>query len=176
MDSVKMPEKTFTKECSMMIQGISVIMMIFHHQFSIYFPHKSLILGTNLIIEQKTAWFCRICTSFFAFCSGWGICVMLLKSGSLLEKNKIILKKLCKFIIDYWFILICIAPLEIVRADVSFGKVALAFTTYDTSFNGGWWYIRQYIYMLFFAPALMEILLGMKQRKICKIFVGGVYH
>lgn len=165
--------KTFTKECSRLMQGIAVLLMIYHHQFAISFPHESFVFGDALFIEQKIAWLCRICTSIFSFCSGYGICLALSRNTTYFQNCISIIKKLYLFILSYWFILVCVAPFEIIKAGVSLKKILLAFTTYDMSFNGGWWYVSQYIYMLILAPSLMEMLVGMKNRETKKLLWGG---
>lgn len=63
----------YTKNKAKQIQGLAILLMIYHHEFmdAFSFNHVSLI---GLSVEQKIAWFGKICVSLFAFASGYGIC------------------------------------------------------------------------------------------------------
>ena len=67
------------KEDSLLIYGISIFIMIYHHLFAIpekiggtdYFSILNTLFGG--ITEQRLAWLFRLCVAFYAFISGYGI-------------------------------------------------------------------------------------------------------
>ena len=68
------------KEDSLLIYGIAILFMIYHHLFSIpgklgnadYFSILNILLGE--MTEQRLAWLFRLCVPFYSFISGYGIC------------------------------------------------------------------------------------------------------
>ena len=52
----------YTKNKAKQIQGLAILLMIYHHEFmdAFSFNHVSLI---GLSVEQKIAWFGKICVS-----------------------------------------------------------------------------------------------------------------
>ena len=65
-----------TKEQSKMIQGLAIIMMLYHHLFAtpeiFGIEYFSLLNIGGINIEQKMAWFFKICVGIFAFMVGYG--------------------------------------------------------------------------------------------------------
>lgn len=169
----------YSKSKSKALQGIALILMVFHHQFSYAFNHTSVIFGDVFFIEQKLAWFGKICVAVFAFVSGAGIFYTLNKlyneniDSFWTSSYKDILDRIIKLLMKYWLVLLILIPLLVFKCNIDINSILIAFTTYDTSFNGGWWYIRQYLYMLLLAPALYSILTIFDKNKSPSVILRG---
>ena len=63
-------EQFLTLENSYVLYGIAIVMMLFHHLFLNMggLDFKIVVISTEFI--EKTAWFCKICVSVYAFVSG----------------------------------------------------------------------------------------------------------
>ena len=163
------------KEDSLLIYGISIFIMIYHHLFAI--PEKLgstnyiSILNTLFggITEQRLAWLFRLCVAFYAFISGYGICTIISKKNytercSLVSiKTNYILafKQIFKLLKKYWLVFIIFIPIGVVCFDKSLiGPKTFTYSLFGLSndYNAEWWYIKQYMMMLLLFP-LFDFLL-----------------
>ena len=88
-----------SKDTSMVIKGIAILLMIVHHMFT--FPNW--IIGgyePNLLFAMYFNVPTRICVGMFAFITGWAFCIQ--------EKRRIkdIFRKILSFYIMYWIVFI----------------------------------------------------------------------
>ncbi len=69
------------KEDSLLIYGIAILFMIYHHLFvwggGSHFSILDTIFGE--MTEQRLAWLFRLCIPLYAFISGYGICTIISK-------------------------------------------------------------------------------------------------
>ena len=155
--------KIYSRDKSKMIQGIAILLMIFHHQFSCEFEHYSLInwignaVGVSML-EIRIGWLGKMCVGLFAFASGYGICTVLDKQTSVKEVYISILKRVFSFIMMYYMVVIAFAPIEIYKCHVSPQAILKAFLVYDNSYKAGWWYVKQYVCMVLLSPAMYYFL------------------
>lgn len=73
MDNTKI--SGLSKRETQALHGLAILLMLYHHLFCIqtriHVSYYSL-LGRG--IEEKAAWFGKICVAIFAFTSGYGLC------------------------------------------------------------------------------------------------------
>lgn len=182
-------ENGITKEQSKCIQGLAILMMLYHHLFStpeaLGIKYKSLLLFGNINVELKLAWFFKICVGLYAFVSGYG----LYKSFKLGQKDtcsfgerlltdyKIILKKLFNLYSVFWLVFIIFVPIGFIFFNKSFEikEFILGFLGLSNSYNGAWWYILQYLKMLLVLP-LVDVAfhwyISKKDRIIWILYIG----
>ena len=182
-------ENGITKEQSKCIQGLAILMMLYHHLFStpeaLGIEYKSLLLFGNVNVELKLAWFFKICVGLYAFVSGYGL-YMSFKSVQkdtysfgerLLTDYKIILKKLFSLYSVFWLVFIIFVPIGFIFFDKSFQikEFIMGFLGLSNSYNGAWWYIVQYFKMLLVLP-LVDVVFhwysSKKDRIIWIIYLG----
>lgn len=156
-----------SKDQSKIVQGLAILMMLYHHLFStpeaLGSTYNSLLKIGECNIELKMAWFFKICVGLYAFISGYGLYYSL-KSGTkssnffynLFNNYKIVLKKLLSFMFQFWIVFIIFIPIGFIFFDKSFDikEFILNFIGYSSSYNGAWWYVAQYMRMLLILPII----------------------
>jgi hypothetical protein len=138
-------------------------------------------------VEQILAWFCKLCVAIYAFISGYGMSRIFKKKfdarSSLSEYLKgsylAVGKYLLRFLKKYWLVFILFIPLGFAfgaLGEFNAKDFLLCFTGVRTHYNGEWWYVRQYIFMIVLLPALhlfFDFFLC-KNRRNWKVFLVGV--
>ena len=115
-------EKWFNQKESALIYGIAILMMIYHHLFSVpqrlsstdYFSVLNTLIGGNT--EQRLAWLFRLCVPFYAFISGYGICAIISKKEhtercsfkSIYDNYLLVIKQIFKLLRKYWIVFVTI--------------------------------------------------------------------
>ena len=166
---VTLPKSGMTKEESAVIKGLAIWMMVYHHRFNgvaLYGGHYHSLLnfgGVNL--EQALAWFCKLCVALYAFVSGYGMFYSLRKGDeteqnklfpALLNKYRIVLKRLWNFYRQYWLVLIVYVLLNwlLYRQPILWKELLANLLGISSSYNGSWWYVFQYVKMMAAVPIL----------------------
>ena len=166
----------FTKEKSLIIKGMAILMMLWHHCFLPGRYDGYSIDFWPLVEYQVTnvASFCKICVSLFVFVSGYGLYMSYTQEG--LKDNFSWIKKLVRTLSGFWFVvilswIICGAidqrPINVYEFKEStiygvwnmfveimgmtnlFGK---------TPMNATWWYMSAAIVFIILTPLLFSIL------------------
>lgn len=181
--------KGISKKQSTILYGIAILLMVYHHLFCI--PerlHTDYISFWKIIgipeFERYLAWFCKICVGIYAFISGYGFCrsFSTLKYESLrnyLYKSfSIVLKHLFKFMKKFWIVFLIFMPMGFVANiyDFNIKKVLFCFLGIRIGYNGEWWYVTQYIYMLFLLPCVhlcFEFIVNNRTRNL-NVFCFGI--
>lgn len=163
-------DKGITKDQSKMLQGIAILMMLYHHLFStpeaLGIDYSSLLNINGINIELHMAWFFKICVGIYAFVSGYGLCRSLrtltnkkkLNNVSLpnnyMFKMRMILGKLLSFYYDYWLVFFVFVPIGFIFFNKQFDikEFLLNLIGFSSSYNGAWWYVLQYLKMLIVLP------------------------
>lgn len=154
---------------SLIIQGIAVILMVFHHLFG--FPDRIsyayVILSDFSFFHIGTilSYFGRICISMFAFCSGYGLYKKFsliyqagffvnLKNGYLL-----VIKQALKFYTRYWLVCAVFIPIGYIMGVYSFDLIPLLKCLIGIScpYNAEWWYVSAYLQFLLVFPVIFII-------------------
>lgn len=94
-----MEKYKISKEKSMEIKGIGILLMLLHHFFTFpdwYVKDYGFNLSSfSLLMREPT----KICVAIFAFLTGWALCI---KTSTMRE----IIKKIEKFLMAYWVVYI----------------------------------------------------------------------
>lgn len=142
-----------TKQQSALLQGIAVLMLLYHHFFNnpsaFYMNGDDIVFGWPGRVQQF-AWFCKICVGIFAFVTGYGM-------SCLLDKRKepamvTCLRRIVHFMIRYWVVFLlfmgCMFSMGRVRFEPK--EFLENFFCIKNTYNGAFWYVQQYVIMLLF--------------------------
>lgn len=105
----KLKEGAFSKENSLAIKAIAIIMMMWHHCFSAGRFEKYAIDFWPLTQSQaiNVANFCKICVSLFVFVSGYGLYLTWQKARERgVSTSRWVYEKLVRTLSGFWFVLI----------------------------------------------------------------------
>ena len=154
-----MENNAITKKQSAQLQGIAILLMIYHHFFN-----DLTIYGESLHFAKPEwvvsfAWFGKICVGVFAFVSGYGMCKVLerKKEGHLI----ICLRQILGLLLRYWAVLLLFMGLffELGKRIFDLREFGLNFFCIETSYNGAFWYVQEYV-ILMLLLALLDGFLG----------------
>jgi hypothetical protein len=171
---------------STIIQGIAVMLMVFHHLFA--FPERIsseyVILSDFSFLHIGTilSYFGRICISIFAFCSGYGLYkkLSMIYQESFLKNIKngylTILKQAIKFFTRYWIVCAIFIPIGFLLGIYKFDFLSLVRCLLGIScpYNAEWWYVSAYLKFLMIFP-LVFIFEKSLLKKTSQIFVNITY-
>lgn len=150
-----MQKAVLTKEKSNIVYGIAACLMVFHHLFG--FPERvpdtyipMLDFGA-LHMETMLAYFGKICISLYAFISGYGLSQ---KAQQKSNAFHMIINQLKKFYIHYWTVFVIFVPYGMIKQIYSVNCFELFgnWIGWLCSYNAEWWYVKEYITMLFLFP------------------------
>ena len=145
----KKESQGITKQESAMLQGIAVLLMIYHHFFNDLSIHGESLRFWNAEVVIRFAWFGKICVGIFAFVSGYGMFKVLEhKSGGAMVKRCV--SQTLGLLIRYWIVL-----LVFMGAFFSMGKRSFEpreflqnFFCVSDSYNGAFWYVQEYVFFM----------------------------
>ena len=153
--------RIFDKNMSIMIKGVAIILMLFHHFFG--FPdwiiegNMFIGLGDNYnCVERKIGLFGAICVELFVFITGYGSYYITKKRNS--YKN--IIKKILSFLLNYWIILfLFFLPMGYILEQKKIGSLELIKNMfgYDITVVKFAWYVRFYLALQLLFPILLYI-------------------
>ncbi len=152
-------------------------MMFFHHFFlnaGIYTDEK--FLTENFLkfpqVTEHMAWTARSCVGLFAFLSGYGLYYLFRNKktvGACVRESFLRILRLYGSLL-----LVILTGVILVRMllgePVYWSAFPKNFLAYDPSWNGSWWYVLEYVWMLLLAPVL-RYLMQERQSKGMKILV-----
>lgn len=163
-------ERGITKEQSKMLQGMAILMMLYHHLFAtpeaLGITYFSLLRFGTVNAELKTAFFFKLCVGIYAFVSGYGLCRVLNKETPALLKTTegffkrlfsdciTVLKRLFSFYTQYLLVFIIFVPIGFIffHREFVLSEFLLNLTGISSTYNGAWWYVLQYYKMLLLLP------------------------
>lgn len=177
-----------SKEESKAIQGIAILMMCYLHLFGfperISFPYQSFF---PLSFQSQLACTFKICVCIFSFVSGYGLCKQFMQEKTregkaifvLLCNYKIMAKRALSFMAHYWIVFLLFIPGRFILNHQTFFPKEFVenFLGLSWTYNGEWWYVAQYLKLLFLFPVIMLLLDFFKKRRFFLIFLnvlGGV--
>lgn len=144
-------DNMITKDDTLLLKCMAIFMMIYHHFFA--FPERifdeqmywNVIIGGHSV-QQSIGLLCKICVSFFAFLSGYGLTKKYEKI-SFFE----IIKKIVGIMMTYWIILIFIyVPLSFVNGICDVKEVLKNMFLIETSMIHPSWYVKFYVEVIIF--------------------------
>ncbi len=112
--------------------------------------------------ERLLAWFCKICVALYAFISGYGLFFggkkIKAEAGegpTLPALYRSTFSRAVSFLKKYWLVFLLFIPIGYCLgklSPVSPKVFLLSFLGIQTAFNGEWWYVPQYLYLLLLFP------------------------
>lgn len=174
-----------TKQQSNMIQGLAILMMLYHHLFStpeaLGIEYISLLNFNGYNLELKTAWFFKICVGIYAFLTGYGMCRSLNSNietsidfiAKLKHDYKMILKQLINFYIQYFIVFIIFIPIGFVFYNKTFVFVEFLknLIGISSTYNGAWWYVFFYVKIMILLPLINSFFCLYKDKKSRIIYI-----
>lgn len=155
------------------VQGIAVLMMMFHH-FFLYawmFPEGFLAFPER---TQQLAWCGRMCVGMFSFVSGVGIFHLLKDKASFAAGIKPVLIRILRLYIRLWLAmaLSIILPALMLGEEIKWAELPGNLLATDPTYNNTWWYVREYACMLIAAPFMAVFFRGDKKNRLILAAVG----
>lgn len=163
----------FTRDMPIMLKGVGIPMMLWHHLFSKSRIDKYVIAFYPLTASQAIhiRGFCKICVTMFAFVSGYGLYQTYKKKSSREGDGHWIIRRYLKGFLPFWFIYVlayiaCMLidgrPKAIYFKDnlytgifyVLFDFLGLATVFQSPMLNGSWWYMSAYFLFIVLFPLL----------------------
>lgn len=154
-------DKIFDKHMSIMIKGVAISLMLFHHFFG--FPdwivngNVFIGVGNNYnCIERKIGLFGAICVEIFVVVTGYASYHITKKGYS----YKDIIKRILRFLLNYWIILFLLfLPIGYILEQKMVGSLELIKNMfgYDITIVKFAWYVRFYIVLQLFFPILIYV-------------------
>ncbi len=155
------------KEESGALQGIAVLLMIFHHCF--LYPSMFLdgFLRDPEFTTRLAASF-RICIAICAFVSGYGIFHVLSRKDGYREEYPDMFRRIIRLYGRYWFAVTVTVIVELIveESEFTWRELPGNLTAFDPTYNSTWWYVREYMFMLLLAPVIKSLLQGEKKRRL----------
>lgn len=151
-----------TKRQSQIIQGIAILLMVYHHFFLNPEQLSSWVSYGNIEIVRHFAWFGKICVGLFCFVSGYGLFHTLSRLSHdqavlfLKESYRDMLLRILQLYSKFWCVLVICKGLDVLffGEQLKFREFLGNFTGIHVTYNGTWWFLLQYVEMLLFLPLL----------------------
>lgn len=151
------------REESRALQGIAVLLMLFHH-FFIYSWMFEDVPGflRHPAVTEHLAWCGRICVGLFSFISGYGMYHALKGKESWKDNYAACLKRALRLYLRLWTVLALYLILwpAVFHQQPDWGRLPWNLTAMDPDYNPTWWFVREYFWMLLCAPLGRMVLLG----------------
>ena len=169
----------YTKDDTIIMKGIAVLLMIFYHFF--HFPDRissngyiSLFKVNNMPIEYYISDFGQICIGIFVFLSGFGLYYSFSKKE--VGTWKAILKRIFNFLVSYWVIVIIFAlikyPILKIGTEFNLKEFVFNFFGITNSYCGEWWFVGLYIELLLLLPVIKKLFNKLSNKKMLSLIFG----
>lgn len=154
-------DKTITKTHTALLQGLAILMMLFHHFFNKP-ANLTLIHFFNDNFCMRLAWLCKLCVVIFTFLSGYGMNVgfyseyktpsISLKSIARLYKNAFF--RIIRLYSLMWLIILTVKGSEwiITKTTPVFSELLKNALGITYTYNGAWWYVLFYAILCLLFP------------------------
>lgn len=164
-------ENGITKKQSTILQGVAILMMVYHHLYSFAVEYESLLPFMQVDTVQRIAWFCKLCVAIFAFISGYGMYYVLKGQDRerfgrrLLGEYGSVLLRILKLYGKLWLVLAIYMGIffGILRQPFMADQLLGNLTALNPTYNGAWWYVEQYAKTLLTLPLLDMLLTHFEQ-------------
>ena len=159
-----MKSYTFSKDDTLCIKAIAIILMLIHHLFS--FPAKlpAGVFVDNLYtfdsgktLESIAGDFGKLCVALFMVLSGYGMYCSYKNSSNF---NETIIKRIKNVYIKFWQVFFIFVPIGIIiGSDKIKGGIAVFIKNIlaiDLTYNDEWWFLTPYIVLILLSPAIIK--------------------
>lgn len=152
---------TISLEDTLMIKGLAICFMLWHHLF---YKHPE--FGSFVYFSSQIS---KICVSLFLFLSAYGLTIQFekLKSKSILNSVKFVILRLIKFFANYWYVFVIVVPIGVFAFDRTL-EVAYSDTnvtiplikdilglSHQKAYNATWWFNTLIICLYILFPILV---------------------
>ncbi|MCR5716048.1 MAG: acyltransferase [Lachnospiraceae bacterium] len=149
-----------TKEQSKSLQGIAILLMIYHHLF------LAPVEGTQILFPEMTtkiAMFGRLCVGLFSFVSGYGMYRTLIKEDHrttfyfrLRSDYGLALRRIMQLYLKVWAVLLVFKGIDflVLQKPFELQEMVLNLLCVQTSYNSPLWYVQEYVWMMLLVPWL----------------------
>jgi len=167
----------FTRDKSLMLKGVGILLMMWHHCFYKGRFENYYVVFSPLTIGQATriAGFCKICVTMFVFVSGYGLYQIYKNKSQIVGAGRWIIHRYLKGFLPFWFIYL----LSFVSCALIDGRtwtvyfkdhivngfvyvfldfLGLAKLFGSPSLSGTWWYMSAYFQYIVLFPLLFCII------------------
>ena len=151
----------FEKDDTKKMKAVAIILMLYHHLFAfpdrINYNYISLFKYNDKTISFFIGDFGKICVAIFLFLGGYGTyCIYKNNTNELIKKK---LKSLYKCFLRVFIITI---PISVLLHDkqivLEFKEFLYNITGWSTTYNGEWWFIMPYVFLIIMSPILIKII------------------
>ena len=151
----------FEKDDTKIMKAVAIILMLYHHLFAfpdrINYNYISLFKYNDKTISFFIGDFGKICVAIFLFLGGYGTyCIYKNNTNELIKKK---LKSLYKCFLRVFIITI---PISVLIHDkqivLEFKEFLYNITGWSTTYNGEWWFIMPYVFLIIMSPILIKII------------------
>ena len=151
-----------TKQDTTKAKGVAIIGMVMLHLFCRLgdLPYTPLIWIGNSPLIYYLGLFGDICVPIFCFCSGYAHYLLQQQQGTQYKKR--IPGKLLRFLINYWIVVVIFSVLGLCFDKTnsipgSFETFVGNIFLYKLTYNGAWWFVITYIFLLLASPFLTKL-------------------
>jgi len=177
-----MESALLSRNDSLELKGVGIIMMLIHHLFYIQNgEYDDICLFGNIYLVQEIGVFCKLCVSLFVFLSGYGLTVCNSVENGALEFYTFRFKRL---LFNYWFIWLIFVPIGVFVFHRTFSDVYPSCVWFEATldflglyslsgncgYNPTWWFYSCIIVLYLVYPFLMKF-----QRKLPYLIVTIVF-
>lgn len=130
-----------SKNDSLIIKGVALIMMVIHHVLG--FPDKVSFTIPGLLVGLASL--CKLCVSIFIFMSGYALTTKYSSSNAFTIRE--LSKRIYKLLLSYWKIFILFIPLGFLLnyRELHFLELVQNFFCLSCTYNREWWFLSMYI-------------------------------
>lgn len=159
-------ERIFTKENSLEVKGVAILLMLAFHLFG--FPERIPVISIEWIGSPVIKAF-QICVPLFLFLGGYGLeCVAVKKS---IDK-KMLCDRIRKLYTDFWWICIptIVIGMLIDYYPMDIFKMFMEIFGITSDYNGEWWFFSNYL-ELFLLFIVFQHLLNSNKYTLSKAII-----
>lgn len=152
-----------TRKDIKMTKGLAILSMVCLHLFcrtgdNVY-GSPLLWVKDSVPLVYYFGFLSEICVTMYCLCSGYAHFRLGETSGLTIKRN---VKRIVKFLINYWIILILFSIIGIlvnsndipISLERFLGNVFL----YSISYNGAWWFVATYVLLVLLSPIIYKII------------------
>ena len=150
-----------TKDDSKMMQGIAILAMVALHLFcrKVDLPYHTHLQFGEYPAIYFIGLFGDICVPIYCFVSGYAQQLLSDREGKAYCQNRF--RRLWKFIGHFWLILLIFSLIGLITGDSnipgSISKFLGNFFLFELSYNGAWWFVLTYVFLVILSPAIVWI-------------------
>lgn len=161
-------------------KGIAVIGMVMLHLFCRLgdLPYEPLIWIGNTPLVYYFGLLGDLCVPVFCFCSGYAHYLLLDRQGA--DYPRRIPGKILRFLSNYWIVLILFSVLGLFfgrsgKIPVSFETFLGNFLLYKLTYNGAWWFVLTYLFLLVLSPVFGKLVRRMNTLLLLALSGAGYF-